>query len=210
MTAIDSSLVLLMAEALAALIILAVALFALSRSKHNKEIKEIDRFITVIDEQEIAKNQPLEQLLSESCGFDRERIDTTLQEITQSERALLQRIIQLFLQRDLTLLDEINQGIGDLSEPYCRLLASAAASAGKTNTGAAGAGSDTNAAGLERVNQQLIRQLDTAMPTIDEITAEYTRVFSGNQSALELENSSKKMLQIFQEAEHNINQQLRQ
>jgi hypothetical protein len=42
------------------------------------------------------------------------------------------------------------------------------------------------------------------MQTIDDITGEYTRVFSGNQSALELENSSKKMLQIFHDAEHCI------
>nr|WP_305909126.1 hypothetical protein [Methylomarinum sp. Ch1-1]MDP4522014.1 hypothetical protein [Methylomarinum sp. Ch1-1] len=42
------------------------------------------------------------------------------------------------------------------------------------------------------------------MKTMDEISAEYTRVFSGKQSELELENSSKKMLRIFQEAENTI------
>lgn len=204
MMAFDSALVVIMAEALAVLTLLAVALFFISRNKRNKEIRAIDSFISKLDEQAALKNLPLEKLLSDTCGLDRKAIDAALQEITESERALFQKVIQLFLEREMDLLGEIEQRIGNLSEPYCSLLTHMAS--GSTRTSAEGG----NAVGLERVNQQLVRQLDTAMKTIDEITSEYTRVFSGNQTALELENSSKKMMQIFQDTERNIKQHVQQ
>lgn len=196
MMALDSALVILLAEALAAIILLAGALFFISRNKRNKEIQAINSFINQMDEQAEFKNKPLNQLLSETCGLNSKEVRATLQNVSDSERALMKKVIQLFLEREMTLLNEIDRCIGDLSEPYCRLLAN------MTSTPKASI-SETDQ-GLERVNQQLVRQLNTAMQTIDEITAEYTRVFSGNQSELELENSSKKMLQIFQDSIRSI------
>jgi predicted transcriptional regulator len=96
------------------------------------------------------------------------------------------------------LLGEIDKNIGRLSEPYCQILGEMA-----THHTVAAESSDDD---LKKINEQLVRQLDVALQTIDEITAEYTRAFSGNQTALELENSSKKMQQIFQSAERNIRQ----
>lgn len=196
MMALDSALVILLAEALAAMILLAGALFFISRNKRNKEIRAINGFINQIDEQAEFKNKPLNQLLSETCGLSGKEARETLQNVSDCERALMKKVIQLFLEREMTLLNDIDQCIGDLSEPYCRLLAN------MTSTPKASI-SETDQS-LERINQQLIRQLNTAMQTIDEITAEYTRVFSGNQSELELENSSKKMLQVFQDSIRNI------
>lgn len=200
MMALDSALVILMAELLAALIILALALFFIARNKRNNEMKAIDSFINQLDEQASFKNQPLDHLLTQTCGLDKKTVQATLQEVSDSERALMQKVIQLFLKREMALLNEIDQAIGNLSEPYCRLLENMTTSSDKA---AAPVG---NTQALERINQQLVRQLDTAMQTIDEITSEYTRVFSGNQTELELENSSKKMLQIFQDSIRNLKQ----
>ncbi len=191
--ALDSALVILLAEALAALVLLAGVLFYLSRKKRSKEVHAIDEFIDQMEEQALFKNQPLEDLLSRTCGLDPKTVKDTLQSVSDSERALIQKVIQLFLSRDTALLSEIDRCVGDLSEPYCQLLNAITASPHTSP-------SSDNAQSLERINQQLVRQLDTAMQTIDEITAEYTRVFSGNQSESELENSSKKMLQVFQES----------
>jgi hypothetical protein len=98
----------------------------------------------------------------------------------------------------MALLNQIDKRISNLSLPYCDLLTNLHTSTTLPQV------SSNPKQGLERINQQLVQQLDTAMQTIDEITAEYTRVFSGNQTALELENSRKKMLQIFQDTEYNI------
>lgn len=205
MMALDSALVILMAEALAVMVPLVVGVFFVVRSRKAKELAEIERFIGQMDEEEALKSRLLETILIENCGVEPGTAAVTLQEVSEAERALLQRIIQLFLQRDPALLTEVDQLITNLSDPYCKLLSGSNGGSRGSSPGATGGmGADKKVAGLERVNQQLVKQLDTAMQTIDEITAEYTRVFSGNQSSLELENSSKKMQQVFHEAEQRI------
>ncbi|MGR8930206.1 MAG: hypothetical protein ACU836_06145 [Gammaproteobacteria bacterium] len=197
MIALDSALVIVMAELLLAMVILAGILFFISKKKRDKEISEINQFITQLEEQALIRNEPLDKLLRETCGLDTTTVKKTLENINSTERELMQKVIQLFLQRDTLLLNEIDHCVGSLSESYCQLMSRV----GQAPTGVA----DDNHS-LERINQQLIRQLDTAMQTIDEISAEYTRVFSGSQSGLELENSSKRMLQIY----HDSIQHLRQ
>lgn len=201
MMGLDTALAILSLEALGVMTVACLAFFLISRKKRNTDIQAIDDYITQLDENTATRNQPLDHLLSSKCGMDRATVDSALQEITDSERALLQIIIKLFLQREIGLLSEIDEKISNLSEPYCQLL-------GKMHLNGAAAASNSTAnsndQGLEFINQQLVRQLNTAMQTIDDITAEYTRVFSGNQTALELENSRKKMMQIFQDTEHKI------
>jgi len=196
MMALDSALVVLMAEALAAMVVVAGVLFFMARNKRKKEISAINTFINQLEEQAELKNQPLDHFLGETCGLGGRESRDFLEQIGNCERAVMQKVVELFLKRDMTLLNAIDRSVGEVSEPYCRLL-TMMAEANKANL-------SDNSQSLERINQQLIRQLDTAMQTIDEITGEYTRVFNGNQSELELENSSKKMLQIFQDSVRNI------
>lgn len=198
MMGLDTALAILSLEALGVLTLACAGFFLIARNKRNTEIQAIDDYITQLNENASSKNQPLDHLLSNKCGLDRATVDTALQDITDSEKALLQIIIKLFLQREIGLLGEIDEKISNLSEPYCQLLS-------KMHPGSAIASTSiSNDQGLEFINQQLVRQLNTAMQTIDDITAEYTRVFSGNQTGLELENSRKKMMQIFQDTEHKI------
>lgn len=196
MMALDSTLIILMLEILVLLIILAISFLFISKRKRSKELNAIHSFIDELEKEITVSNKPLERLLSDSCGLDPQEAESTLKNINASERALLQNVIQLFLQREMSLLKKIDQSISQLSEPYCQLLEIMSAAPPAT------APKDTQ--DLMRTNQRLKQQLNTALRTIDEITAEYTRVFSGNQTELELENSSKKMLQIFHDAEHSI------
>lgn len=197
MMTLDTALVIIMAEALAVLILLLAGQIFMSRQKRKKEMQAIDSFIDKFNDQASFKNQPLHQLLSETCGLNDDTVEQTLKDVSESERALMQLVIKLFLQREMSLLHQIEKRIDNLSLPYFDLL---------TNLHSVTASQPAvdPKQGLERINQQLVQQLDTAMQTIDEITAEYTRVFSGNQTALELENSRKKMLKIFQDTEHSI------
>ncbi len=195
----DTTLMMLMMEVSVLLVVVAISVFFIFRRKQNQEINALHVFIDQMEEQATFKNKPLDQLLTEVCGLDRHTVDATLSQINGSERALLQNIIQLLLQRELGLLNEIDKNLGSLSEPYCQLLGQMAkAMSASPNT--------RMDSGMKIINEQLVRQLDSALNTIDEITAEYTRVFSGNQTALELENSSKKMLQIYRQAESTIKQ----
>ena len=198
MMALDSTLIILMAEISLLIIVFAISFLLASKRKQNTELQAIHQFIDQLEQDVTLNNKPLERLLSDSCGLTPQETDNALKDINASERALLHTVLQLFLQRELSLLKDIDQSIGQLSEPYCKLINSLSIKSRNPNT------QDTH--NLKQTNQQLKQQLDTALHTIDEITTEYSRVFSGNQTALELENSSKKMLQIFYEAERRIKQ----
>lgn len=195
---LDSALTFLMVEVLLAMILAAAAFIFIWRKKRNKELAAINSFLNQLEDHALFKNQPLDRLLTETCGFDPGTVRESLQDVSASERELMQKVIQLFLQREMLLLNEVDRCIGKLSEPYCQLL-SKLANEPKP-------GNNENMQNLERINQQLTQQLDTAMQTIDEITNEYTRAFNGSQTEVELENSSKQMLQIFQDSIHRLNQ----
>ncbi len=204
MMAWDFAWLILLEEAVGVGLLLLVVLFAISRSKHEKEIVAIESFIVQFEKNETIKSGLLETILLEKCGLSPRLAADVLQKVLESERALLQRIVQMLLNRDPKCLAEIEQLIVKLSEPYCNLLAETEVGFADGNEGR----KDMQVVGLEKVNKQLVRQLETAMQTIDEISSEYTRVFSGHQTLLELDNSSKKMQQIFKDIEQRIKQNL--
>ncbi len=192
----------LLLEALAVSILLILVMVFISKRKSHSEMLEIDKFISKLNEQGEFKNRLLEEVLLKNSYLDDQKVIAIVHEVNASERALMQRVIQMFLQRTPSLLSEIDQLISNLSEPFCKILA-------EIDSGLLSSQNSTmmnpgSAESLQQINQQLVKQLDTAMQTIDEITAEYTRVFSGSQTALELENSSAKMMQIFQKVEKKI------
>jgi hypothetical protein len=198
---LNSIVVILMAEALAALFLIILVFFLLSRKKSSGEQVAAHQLIDKLEGTKNFKTKKLGKMISDHCAIEQDELKELLREISHSERILYQNIIQVFLNKDTSLLKKIDQQIDGLSEPYCKIL-----------TRYSG-----NTAGVEKrevvenkiseqtqENMRLSEQLSAAMSTMDEISSEYTRVFSGTQTELELENSSKKMFTIFHEAEQRI------
>ncbi len=201
MIELNSIVVILMAEALGALFLIVLIFFLLSKKKSSTEQVAAHELIDKLEDTGNFKSKKLGEMLSEECKIDSSEINEFLKDIGHSERVLYQKIIQIFLNKDANLLKGIDKQIDDLSEPYCKLL---------TNYSGDAKGSEkleemqNNVAQHTLENQRLSDQLTTAMNTMDEISREYTKVFSGTQTELELENSSKKMFAVFREAEQRI------
>jgi len=204
MIEINSVIVILMAEALAALFLFVlVFMFFAKRKKSNGEVSASD-LIDKVEVTEHLKVKNLQKLIQDNCSIEPDVLDALLKEITSNERILYQQIIQLFLKKDSDVLNNIDEHIDNLSEPFCKLLIHS--SSNEMESGKSAAVEDK----LQRLmqeNSRLSEQLSVAMNTMDEISAEYTRVFSGRQTELELENSSKKMFEIFNTAEQEIKEQ---
>ena len=204
MIEINSVIVILMAEALAALFLFVlVFMFFAKRKKSNGEISASD-LIDKVEVTEHLKVKNLQKLIQDNCSIEPDVLDALLKEITSNERILYQQIIQLFLKKDSDVLNNIDEHIDNLSEPFCKLLIHS--SSNEMESGKSAVVEDK----LQRLmqeNSRLSEQLSVAMNTMDEISAEYTRVFSGRQTELELENSSKKMFEIFNTAEQEIKEQ---
>ncbi len=204
MVELNSVLMLFMLEASVVLFILILLIFLFSKNNRKKEYAASAKVIDQLQDTENIKAKKLASLFSTHCKLEQEVLNSLLTEIKSSERNLYQQIIKTFLTRDVKLLGKIEQQIDKISEPYCKVISHA--SSGKVEDKE----SEEKLQRLTEENKRLAEQLTIAMNTMDEISAEYTRVFSGTQTELELENSSKKMFDIFQQASQKIGETIRE
>ncbi len=187
----------LLLEGFIVLLLIACVIFILSRKKHAKEAQAAHEFIDKLEEKEKTRHKGLKQMINEIRELDDASLDQLIGNITQTENALYQKIIQSFLTRDVELLMNMDEYVNQMSSSYCEAFKS-------TESDSESNQDDDEIESLKKQLALLSEQLNTSMNTMDDITAEYTRVFSGTQSELELDNSRKKMLQIFADAEKHI------
>ncbi len=200
MIELDLVTVIFMLEGVIALFLLLLLLFFFKRKNNNTGIAVSAKVIDKLQDTENIKLKTTHALLSAHCDFEPDELDSLVGDIKASERALYQAIIKIYLNNDGELLGKIDKQIDNLSEPYCKALSHS--SGGGTEKKEQ---YEHELQRLEQEKKRLGEQLTIAMTTMDEISAEYTRVFSGTQTELELENSSKKMFDIFQRAGIKIN-----
>ena len=210
MIELNSLFFVLMIEALVGLCVVLLGIFLFFRNKSALGQQAAHKLIDIYDDATGTKNRNLDNMISDHCNMDPQLQQALLSEINYNERALYQQIIQLYLNRDVELLKEIGQYINDLTEPYCKIIRHTSESASVKDTSPMEEVTEVipidedKTQMLLQKNEQLEEQLSVAMNTMDEISAEYTRVFSGTQTELMLENSSKKMFDIFDGAEKSI------
>jgi len=191
----------LLVEAFAVLALWLIAFLIFSRKKSVNEETAAHELIDKLEDTEKIKIKKLGSMITESCHISENELNTILDEIIQGEKVLYQNIIQMFLNKDTTLLREIDQYIDNISEPYCKILRHSSESS--TNSEELEA-AENRIQQLMQNNKKLSEQLNMSLSTMDDISAEYTRVFSGTQTELELENSSKTMLNIFRSAQQQV------
>ncbi len=164
------------------------------------------RFIRLIKKSEAGRSERLAIAISESCVLDQVQLDAVLFEINSCEKSLYQKIIQMFLNRDVVLLNGIDQGIQALTTPFCRLLSEV--SGNNRDEPKLAAAIESARAEIERLKkdrERISKQLAMAMESMDEISAEYTKLFGSSKEAEELDMSRKRMLNTFIRAEQRIN-----
>jgi len=201
MIELNSVFVVLMAEALAGLIFLLLGFFLFSKKQVLGEQTAANKLIDKLENTEDIKTKQIEDMITENCNIEPDVVKKLLNEISSSERVLYQQMIKMFLNRDVELLNEMDQYIDNISEPYCKIIRHS--SSNVAESGAPEVVEDK----IEKLMQEIARlgkQLTISLNTMDDISSEYTRVFSGTQTELELENSSKKMISIFHDAEQQI------
>jgi len=203
MIEVDSVLIILMVEILAGLLLLAVVFFIFYHKRRSKERTDAHKLIDKLEEAEVIRTKKLGKRINENCQIDNEKLRAILKEINHCEHELYQQILQIFLKRDGALLKEIDHYVNKLSTPYCNILRDSVTAADNGNNSELEE-AKAQISCLKKEGAILAEQLQMAMQTMDEISSEYTRVFSGSQSELELENSSKKMMRIFADAEKTI------
>jgi plasmid stabilization system protein ParE len=204
MIELDSIVVMLLIEALGGLLLLAVSFYIFFRNKNAGEAVAANELIDKLEDTEKIKVKKLGAMISDSCDIGEEELKMVLTEILQGERVLYQNIIQMFLNKDITLLREIDQYIDNLSEPYCKILRQSASVVNTVEDAERLEAAESRTKQLMQENKKLAEQLTMSMSTMDEISGEYTRVFSGTQTELELENSRQTMMKIFRNTHKKV------
>ncbi len=201
MIELDSLYVVLMIEVLVGLSILIFIVCFIIRRKSSNEQKAAHDLIDSLDDSGYEKIKDLDDMITEYCELDEALKKQVLTNIHCNERALYQKIIQMFLNKDVALLKEMDLYIDKISEPYCKIIKQ---SSQNTSDYAKLQAAEQEIDKLTRESKGLADQLKIAVDTVDQISSEYTRVFADTQTELILENSSKKMCDLFQQAEQEL------
>lgn len=198
--------VVLLIEVLVVLVLLVCGFLLFSRNRSSSEQAAAYQFINEFEETENIKLIKIDEMVEQHCSMEADVIKKIQGEISQNERTLYQQVIQLFLNKDEKLLRKIDQTIANLSEPYQQLLNYSATNVAESEKLDV---AESKIHKLTVASEYLDEQLRQAIKTMDKISAEYTRVFTGTQTVVELENSSQKMLKAFAECEQRIRASLK-
>lgn len=205
MSEINPTLIIIFFEALFILALLVLAIPILRYKNNSKTQSAALTLIKRLEKNKSGRTDQLEKIINDSTDIEPEQLNEFLEEIEGSEKIFYQHLLRMFFNRDTELLKKIDKKVQNLSDPYCKLL---------SHTTSIASNNEALTDELQRAQQEIKQlkqenmaisdQLGTAMETMDEITVEYTQIFGGKRTALELENSSKKMLELFRQSGKRI------
>lgn len=204
MIELNSITAVLMVEALVVLILLGLIFMVVFGQKSSGDQAAVHKLINKLKGSEKNKAEKRSEIIAEYCDVDPSALNEVLNEISSKERDLYKKIIQMFLSRDRKLLMQIDQHIDNLAKPYLSIAGISASNNEEEAEALETAKNEINR--LKEESDVLRNELMITTDSMEEITAEYTRVFSGSQTELALENSSKKMFGIFRDTENRLKQ----
>lgn len=212
MIELNSVIVILMAEALVALLLLVIGIWLWSRKKKSGDFVIARTLINELDESKTVRSEKLEELISQQ-GVVNPELQILLKEIDVRQKALYRQIIQLYLNHDPGLLKAVDETIQDLAQPYSAMLKHAGSPVPVSNLSPVIKEVEYDN-GLDAAKQKIMRlsientalteQLRLALKTLDEVSDEYSRVFNGNKSEAELQASYKRLVRVFQVIEGEV------
>ncbi|HHJ40156.1 MAG: hypothetical protein AXA67_07365 [Methylothermaceae bacteria B42] len=203
MVPLDSLAIVFVLEALIGFSLFSSVLLIIFSRRKNQERDAVGKLINRLRKVENDRVQELSDILNEIGHLAPDQLETLLEEIKQHEKALYQQIFRLFLDRDVKLLGKIQQRIKDLSQPYLDLLKDLPQPVPDLSGELQQAQDEIKR--LQAESEQLAKQLEIAMETIDRVSSEYTNMFGGGKSKEALEASRSKILQTLKDNERRIN-----
>lgn len=179
-----------------------VGIWLLSR-RRNQEKKAVKQLIERLKKVESGQSQELGEILAEIQDLPQERRQILVDEIMEREKALYRQILKLFLERDISLLSKVDEGVRDITRPYQELLRDLPAGKDPELT-AALAQAEGEISRLKAETQQLSEQLQVAMETVDNLSKEYTRMFAPDKTTEEMEASRHRILETLKQNENRL------
>lgn len=202
---VDSLVIVFMIEVIAVLLSLVGVVWFLSIKIKSKARSAALTLIEKINKNEQIRTRELNDLLTKDNIIDPETVQNILTEINRNEKALYQQIIEIFINRDNKLLSEIDHRVRELSDPYCKFLIDRSDTDDVDSTpGPEIESANAEIARLKSQGEKLSEHLRMALETVDNVSSEFTKLYSGTGAEDELNQARLRMLYIYTEAENKV------
>jgi len=188
--------VIILFESLVILILLIFIIPLVSRNKKNAAQNAAEILVKKLKKNKNSRSDQLEKILTDATSLQDEQRNQLMEEVADNEKTFYQYVLRMFFNRDTELLKKIDKQVQNISEPYCKLLGNIAPAVDDDALKKA----QQEISHLKKQLQKQSQQMETAMRTMNELSVEYTQIFAGRRTELELQNSSKKMLALFHES----------
>ncbi len=192
--------VIILLESLLILILLALIMAVLSHRNKTATQNAAQTLVKKLRKTKDSRSDQLNKILTDATQIQEHQRNDFLDEVSEHEKIFYQYILRMFFNRDTELLKKIDKQVQNISEPYHKLISNIAPVIDNDALKKAQQEINRLKTELERQSQQM----ETAMRTMNELSVEYTQIFSGKRTELELQNSSKKMLALFHESMQQI------
>lgn len=166
-------------EAFLVLMLVMVGLLVSRMSQRRRDRMAAMHLVGVIKEGETKRHEQTRELLSQRFGLSGDTLDTSVHDLMRAEKLLYQRIINMYVKRDVVSLRELNIDVEAVTEPLHQLDASAAPAAPSADIGNTSAEGGGDADSLRAENAALKQELQITMETMSRMLGEYAAMFGG-------------------------------
>ncbi|MCB1851127.1 MAG: hypothetical protein KDI83_10170 [Gammaproteobacteria bacterium] len=175
MIAINPLLLLTLSELLLVLIAISVGFVIAGFFRKRNERRAIAKLIRRIKEDESRRRDETRSLMQKNFGIEGEALDAVVNEISREEKRFYQALINLFVRRDVQLLEVLNAECEGVTRPYRSI------EIPKADSGWEEKELELNSeiAVLKEENERLTTELSITMDTMGTMLNEYASMYSG-------------------------------
>ena len=134
------------------------------------------------------------------ASVDGQLLEEFLRDIEQKEAKLYRQIMSMFLQKDVSLVKACDKSIAEVSAAYWEGLRKSIQHRPGTVDNAESLKAEANLKEALLEQERLNDELTATLTTLDEVSNEYSHLFSSNKDQEELAASKERMLACFQQA----------
>ncbi len=205
---------LILAFLIEALILTLAVLAAVFWFWHKQQHRDRKAALHLIDRLKGAvsgQSGELAAVLGDIATLPEDRRDEFIDAVLAQEKTLYRQILKLFLERDGRLLPQVEKQVRALTELYRELLRQLPGD--EAGVGTPAQDDEELRLAREKINHlqnevdELARQLQVAMDTIESLSSEYTRMFAPDRTSEELETSRKRILATLQSSQRRLQNQ---
>lgn len=160
------------------LLVAVISLLVVGAARRRRDRQAAMFLVGVVKENESKRSTETQELLQSKFGYADDLLKQTTHNIMRAEKLLFQRIVNMYVKRDVISLRELNIDVEAVTEPFRQLEVGAGGAPALSAPVAAGDDS-AEVESLRTENAALKQELQITMETMSRMLGEYAAMFGG-------------------------------